>query len=115
MPVASPGSLVFDASSPAPQTFTVSEAGDTAAFTSAITCSAASPAPSPAPSDAFVAQVTPASAAPSGATPATFTVNGGGLIGDCTVTITDANSQTTTVSVTVGETNLTINSRRRTH
>jgi hypothetical protein len=115
VPLASPGSLVFDASSPSSQTLTVTETGDTAAFNAAIVCSAASPAPSPAPSADFVAQITPASAAPSGATPATFTVTGGNLLGTCTITITDVNGAIATVPVAVDQTNATISTTHRKH
>jgi len=115
VPLASPGSLIFDASSPSSQALTVTETGDTAAFNAAIVCSAASPAPSPAPSADFVAQITPASAAPSGATPATFTVTGGNLLGTCTITITDVNGAIATVPVAVDQTNATISTTHRKH
>jgi hypothetical protein len=112
-PVASPGSLVFDATSPAPQSLIVPETGDTAAFTSAIVCNAASPAPSPAPSDDFVANITtpPNPSGPS----ETFTVNGGNLLGTCTITITDARGASIMVPVAVDETGATISTTGRKH
>jgi hypothetical protein len=107
-PVASPNAVAL-APGGSPVTFSVSEAGNAAAFTSAISCST-NPTPSPVPtSDAFVAQVSPASATPSSAGGAvTFTATPGNETGSCTVTITDANNASITVPVTVSTTNVII-------
>jgi trimeric autotransporter adhesin len=113
-PVASPNELVFDESSPAPQTFSVSEAGYSGAFTESTSCSA-SPVPSPAPtSSPYVAQVSPSSATPASAGGSvSFTVTPGEETGSCTVTISDSNAMTTSVSVIVGLDQVIIYDRKR--
>jgi hypothetical protein len=102
-PVASPALLTFDAGTPTSAPFTVSETGDTAAFTAGINCtvapspsphptSSASPLPTPTPTPSgsgFVAALAATSATPTGGV-ATFTVNSGSVPGTCTVTVTDA-------------------------
>ncbi|MGD1065182.1 MAG: hypothetical protein ABR975_00010 [Vulcanimicrobiaceae bacterium] len=108
-PVASPTSLLFDASNPTAQTFTVSEAGDTANYAGAITCSTA-----PAAGN-FVAELTAATATPNGAGTATFTVQGGDEVGTCTVTVTDANNATAAVAVTVDASTVTVSGKSRQH
>jgi len=113
-PVASPNSLVFDESSPAPQTFSVSEAGYAGAFTESTSCTA-SPSPSPVPtSSPFVAEVSPTSATPSAAGAAvSFTVTPGYETGSCTVTVSDSNAATATISVVVGSDQVIIYKRKR--
>jgi len=86
------------------------------AYTAAIVCSAASPPPSSPPADDYVATLAGTTASQDGNGTASFTVNGGQLPGSCTVTITDAHDQTTTVTVNVAQTSLSVNSHtRRTH
>jgi hypothetical protein len=116
-PVASPTELDFDVTAPGQQSFTVLETNDTnGTYTAAIVCSAASPPPSSPPADDYVATLANTTASQDGSAAATFTVNGGQLPGSCTVTITDAHDQTTTVTVNVSQTNLSVNShKRRTH
>jgi hypothetical protein len=108
-PLASPTSLLFDASNPTAQTFTVSEAGDTANYAGAITCSTA-----PAAGN-FVAELTAATATPNGAGTATFTVQGGNEVGTCTITVTDARSATATVAVAVDSSTVTVSGHGRQH
>ena len=87
-PIASPNTLVFDATSPSPQAIAVSEPGATGSFTASITCSAAP--------DTFVAELqNTTTTAPSGS----FSVLNGSDVGTCTVTITDASGAQTTVAI----------------
>jgi hypothetical protein len=110
-PVASPNSLLFDASNPTTQNFTVSEAGDLAAYTAGISCSTAPSAGN------FVAELTSTTATPvqTGSGAATFTVQGGDEVGTCTVTVTDANSATAAVAVTVDSSTITVSGHARAH
>ena len=113
-PLASPNQLVFDESSPAPQSFSVSETNYAGAFTEQTSCTA-SPVPSPAPSSSpYVAQVTPSSATPASAgASVSFTVTPGAETGSCTITVTDSNSGTTTVPVSVALDQVIIYDRKR--
>lgn len=115
-PVASPNTLLFDESSPAPQTFTVTEAGYSGTFTEQTNCTA-SPAPSPVPtSSPYVVQVSPSSATPASAGAAvTFTVTPGEETGSCTITVTDGHSATATVSASVALDQVIIYDRKRQH
>jgi hypothetical protein len=125
-PVASPAVLTFDAGTPTSAPFTVSETGDTAAFTAGINCtvapspsphptSTASPLPTPTPTptgSGFVATLGATSATPSNGV-ATFTVNSGSAPGTCTVTVTDTRSATATVTVNVDSASIGIFSSHR--
>jgi cell division septation protein DedD len=98
-PVASPTSIAFDLNaSPTPAPLAVSETGYAGSFTSAIVCTESPTGQTPAALP-FVAEISPASGT-------TFTVTPGNETGSCTVTITDANSASITVPVTVSETNV---------
>jgi hypothetical protein len=110
-PVASPNSLVFGASAPTTQPFSVSESGDTANYTAAISCT---PTATGTP-DAYVAELVSTTATPNGSGTGTFTVQSGNDTGTCTVTVTDARSATATVSVAVDASNLTVSGKQRGH
>jgi|GEM_PF-3341843 epidermal growth factor receptor substrate 15 len=117
VPIASPTSLAFDASTPTTMTFGVSEIEYAGAFSATLSCTENPAGQSPG-SNAYVAQfsggLTTASerpSAPGGS--ATFTVQSGAETGSCTATITDTNSASTTVSITVSSTALTVTGKQR--
>jgi hypothetical protein len=113
-PVASPNSITFDVSSPAPQTVTVTETNNTAPFTGSLACTA-NPVPSPAPSSSpFVAQLTsPGSSSPTTGSPASFTLQPGSETGTCTLTVTDASNASIGVSVITASSALNVFSTHR--
>ncbi|HTX56017.1 MAG TPA: hypothetical protein VMD47_02845 [Candidatus Acidoferrales bacterium] len=112
-PVASPASLLFDATNPTPMPFSVSETDYAGAFDATMTCTENPSGQSPA-SDAFVAQFSNGTASAT-ATPAsagaatTFTVDGGAETGSCTATVTDSDENSATISITVSSTGVTVN------
>jgi hypothetical protein len=131
-PGISPALLTFGVSNPSTASFTVTEPGDTAAFTASIACTAATPSPTPTPTQLvadvgrlpqtvqptptptpsaspFVAQLDAASATPTNGV-ATFAVTSGNELGTCTVTVTDSQSFTVTGGVAVDATNLSVES-----
>jgi len=98
-PVAAPTSIAFDLNAmPTPAPLTVSETGYAGSFFSAIACTQSPAGQTPA-SLPFVGEISPASGT-------TFIVTPGNETGSCTVTITDANSASITVPVTVSATNV---------
>ena len=122
-PALSPTSLTFDANAPSTQTFTVTESGDTAAYTAGIACVAASPSPVPSPSPSpssapsptpspFIAVLGATSATPASGV-ATFSVTSGSEVGSCTVTVTDANGATALETINVDESLLGVYSTHR--
>jgi hypothetical protein len=129
-PALTPTTLTFSAGSPTSAPFTVTEPGDTAAFTAAISCATASPTPTPSggpvsevrvqsavtptptPSPAFVAQLGATSATPTGGV-ASFTVISGSEPGACSVVVTDAQSASSTETVDVDQTSVGIYSVQR--
>jgi hypothetical protein len=104
LPSVAPATLTFDANAPTTAPFTVTETGDTAAFTATIACAPApSPSPSGSPSPApapFVAELGAASATPTGGV-AMFSVTSGNEPGICTIVVTDAHGATATETVDV--------------
>jgi hypothetical protein len=132
-PALSPTTLTFDAGNPTSAPFTVTEPGDTAAFTAAMSCTVASPVPSPSgvplsearplivqssptpepsPTATFVAQLGASSASPTGGV-ASFTVTSGSQPGSCAVVVSDSQNATSTETVNVGQTTLGIYSVQR--
>jgi hypothetical protein len=137
-PALSPTTLTFDAGNPTSAPFTVTEPGDTAAFTAAMSCTVASPVPSPSPSSSsgpsedervptivvasptpspsptatFVAQLGASSASPTGGV-ASFTVTSGSQPGSCSVVVSDSQNATSTETVNVDQTTLGIYSVQR--
>ena len=133
-PGISPALLTFDVNNPSTASFTVTEPGDTAAFTAAIACVTPSPSPTPSglvagvarlpetvqptPSPSptaspFVAQLGATSATPVNGS-ATFAVTSGNELGTCSVTVTDSQSFTVVGGVAVDASNLSVDSINRT-
>ena len=113
VPVVSTSSLLFDATAPSTQNFTVSETADTAPFTAAIACTASGTIVTPTTA-AYVAQLAATTAASVNGS-ATFSVAGGNDLGTCTVTVTDAHGATANVSVAVDKSTLTISGNHRSY
>ncbi len=127
-PGISPALLTFDVNNPSTATFTVTEPGDTAAFTAAIACTTPQPTPTPTQAPAaiarvpetvqatptptaspFVAQLGATSATPTNGS-ATFSVISGNELGTCSVTVTDAQNFTVVGGVAVDASNLNVTS-----
>jgi len=128
-PGISPALLTFDVNNPSTASFTVTEPGDTAAFTAAIVCATPSPSPTPTQLPAgiartpqtvqasptptpFVAQLGASSATPVNGS-ATFAVTSGNQLGSCSVTVTDSQNFTVAGGVAVDATNLSVSSVTR--
>lgn len=118
-PSLSPTTLTFDAGAPTSAPFTVTQTGDTAAFSAAITCApAATPSPVPSasptagPAYPFVAQLAATTATPTNGV-ATFSVISGNYVGICSVIVTGAGGNTATETVNVDAVALGLYSSQR--
>ena len=101
------------------QTFTVSEPGYGGAFNGVIACTP-NPSGQTGATNQFVAafstdgsQLTETETPAAPGDPVTFSVYPGAWTGSCTVTITDANNNTTAVTVTVSATNVVVFGKQR--
>jgi len=120
VPMVSPAVLTFDAGAPTTAPFTVSEAGETAAYTATITCATPAPSPSPSPGAPspsppaypYVAQLVSTSATPTAGS-ATFSVMSGNDVGICSIVVTDQNGATVTETVDVDATVLGLYANHR--